>query len=116
LKVLDDTDKLRSIVTMQDLLGDTITHIRDTNKDLQGMMSVLADMPVQPDPAELYMPVQPQIVAPYVPMPLQPEPIKQQPAIKLGGTIHITDSANSADVAVVLGGVLAIANIYGGKS
>lgn len=130
LKVLDDTDKLRSIVTMQDLLGDTITHIRGTNKDLQGMMAALADMPVQTDPGEqyympaqndpdeqYYIPVQKPPAEPYVPLVLsQPEPIKRLQVVKLGGTIHITDSANSADAAVVLGGVLATANIYGGKS
>ena len=56
LKVLDDTDKLRSIVTMQELLGSTISHIRGTNTDLQSMMSVLSstipDDPVEDDMLE----------------------------------------------------------------
>ena len=56
LKVLDDTDKLRSIVTMQELLGSTISHIRGTNTDLQSLMSVLSstipDDPVEDDMLE----------------------------------------------------------------
>ena len=86
IRVLDDTDKLRSIVTMQALLGSTITHIRGTNTDLQAMLSVLSS--TLPDVAA-------------------DEDTDSLP--KLGGT-------SSRTVAEVLGGVLAAANIYGGKS